>query len=79
MSDLQAPALISLNEVCPLTSLSRTGVNRLRAAGRFPVAVPLGSKRIAFVRDEVQSWVFARIAERAVSQHSRQPGETVAA
>lgn len=79
MSDLQVPALISLNEVCRLTSLSRTSVNRFRAAGQFPVAVPLSSKRVAFMRDEVQAWVFARIGERAVAQHARQSGETAAA
>lgn len=79
MSDMQAPALISLNEVCRLTSLSRTGINRLRAAGRFPVAVPLGTKRVAFIRDEVQAWVMARIGERAVAEHSRHSRETVAA
>ncbi|PND26790.1 AlpA family phage regulatory protein [Sinorhizobium sp. M4_45] len=59
-----APVLISLNDVCRLTSLSRTAVNRWRALGLFPAAVPLGDKRVAFVRSEVEAWIQARIGER---------------
>lgn len=58
------PTLISLNQACEITSLSRTMINRLRADGRFPAAVPVGEKRIAFVRDEVASWVRERILAR---------------
>ena len=62
MSDL--PTLISINEACRVTSLSRTGIFKLRSQGKFPTAVPLGEKRLAFVRDEVADWVEQRIAER---------------
>ena len=62
----ESPRLISLNEACRLTSLSRTAINRWRAIGRFPVAVPLGDKRVAFLRSEVDAWIRERIAERAV-------------
>ncbi|MBL9066465.1 MAG: AlpA family phage regulatory protein [Sphingopyxis sp.] len=58
------PSLISLNDACRMTSLSRTMINRLRGEGRFPTAVSLGEKRIAFPRDEVVDWVRQRIAER---------------
>jgi prophage regulatory protein len=58
------PQLISLNEAARLTSLSRTAINRWRAAGQFPVAVPLGDRRVAFVRAEVVAWIEARIADR---------------
>ncbi len=60
MSD--APALISLNEACRLTSLSRTAINVRRAAGTFPQPIPLDGRRIAFVRQEVESWIADRIA-----------------
>ncbi|WP_413709155.1 helix-turn-helix transcriptional regulator [Rhizobium sp. Rhizsp82] len=56
--------LISLKEVCKMTSLSRTGVNNARSAGRFPKAVMLDGKRIAFVRTEVLEWMNARIQAR---------------
>ena len=58
------PILISLNDVCRLTSLSRTAINKWRALGRFPQAVPLGEKRVAFVRAEVEQWIADRIAAR---------------
>lgn len=61
------PNLISLNQACEVTSLSRTMINRLRSEGRFPAAVSLGEKRIGFVRREVIDWVEARIAEREVA------------
>ena len=56
--------LIGVKEVCRLTSLSRPYVFKLRTAGRFPKAVPIGEKRVAFVRGEVEAWVRDRIAER---------------
>lgn len=58
------PMLISLNDACALTSLSRTAINNRRAQGLFPKAVPLGDKRIAFVRAEVEEWIRDRIAAR---------------
>ncbi|GHE49991.1 hypothetical protein GCM10019059_06580 [Camelimonas fluminis] len=58
------PRLISMNDAAALTSLSRTMICRLRDQGRFPEAVPLGEKRIAFVRAEVVEWIQARIAGR---------------
>lgn len=61
------PHLISLNEACRLTSLSRTAINRWRELGKFPKAVPLGHKRVAFVRSEVVAWIEARIAERVAA------------
>ncbi|WP_107327684.1 helix-turn-helix transcriptional regulator [Agrobacterium pusense] len=59
------PSLISLNDACKLTSMSRTMLNRYRAEGRFPVAVELGERRVAFVRKEVTDWIHAKIGARA--------------
>jgi prophage regulatory protein len=58
------PALISLNDACRMTSMSRTMLNRYRAEGRFPIAVDLGDRRVAFVRKEVTDWIHAKIAAR---------------
>lgn len=58
-------ALISLKDTCFLTSMSKTMIHRLRSEGRFPAAVALGEKRIAFVRSEVHNWINGRIAARA--------------
>jgi prophage regulatory protein len=57
-----SPRLVSLNQVCEMTSLSRTAINKHRAAGTFPKEIPLGDRRIAFVRAEVEQWIADRIA-----------------
>jgi len=61
------PQLISLNDACAMTSMSRSMLNRYRDEGRFPAAVPLGDRRVAFVRSEVIAWVDQRIAARVVA------------
>jgi prophage regulatory protein len=63
---MDSPTLISLNDAAALTSLSRTMLNRYRAAGSFPEAVPMGDRRIAFVRGEVLAWIQDRIDRRNV-------------
>lgn len=60
-----------MKRACELTSLSRTMLNRYRADGRFPAAVPLGDKRIAFVKSEVSEWIAERIAARGANDNSR--------
>lgn len=66
---IDEPVLVSMNTVCALTSLSRTMLNRYRAEGRFPAAVPLGDKRIAFVKSEVSRWIAERIAARGANDN----------
>ncbi|MFD1011254.1 helix-turn-helix transcriptional regulator [Shinella fusca] len=61
------PTLISLNAACRMTSMSRSMLNRYRAEGRFPIAVELGDRRVAFVRSEVADWVKAKISARAAA------------
>jgi prophage regulatory protein len=62
------PVLVSVNDACKITSLSRTAIFKLREKGDFPVPVRLGEKRIAFVRDELDQWVEDRMSERACSR-----------
>ncbi|MFC3207193.1 helix-turn-helix transcriptional regulator [Aquamicrobium soli] len=57
--------LVSLNDAARMTSLSRSMINRYRAEGRFPAAVPMGERRIAFIKTEVTAWIADRIAARA--------------
>lgn len=58
------PILISLNDAAKLTSMSRSMLNRYRSEGRFPDAVELGDRRVAFVRTEVLGWIRERIEAR---------------
>ncbi|MBX5279111.1 AlpA family phage regulatory protein [Rhizobium sp. NLR10a] len=60
-------ALISLKDTCALTSMSKTMIHRLRLEGSFPTAIPLGEKRIAFLRSEVTAWIQAKLAARAAA------------
>ncbi|ACI93264.1 conserved domain protein [Afipia carboxidovorans OM5] len=63
------PALVSMKSVVAMTSLSRTMINRYRVDGKFPAAVPLGDRRVAFVRNEINDWIAARIAARAANDN----------
>ncbi|MBS7534260.1 AlpA family phage regulatory protein [Ancylobacter sonchi] len=56
--------LMSVNDVVREIGLSRAELFKRRAAGTFPAAVPLGDRRIAFIRTEVDAWIDARIAAR---------------
>jgi len=60
-----APELISMKQACGLTSLSRSTIGRLCAEGRFPATVPLGHRRFAFVRSEIDQWIAKRIEGRS--------------
>lgn len=64
MSSKEMPILVSLNDACRMTSMSRSMLNRYRSEGRFPDAVELGDRRVAFVRSEVLGWIHERIEAR---------------
>ncbi|WP_319319119.1 helix-turn-helix transcriptional regulator [Shinella sp.] len=66
-SNDNVPTLVSLNDACRMTSMSRSMLNRYRAEGRFPIAVDLGDRRVAFVRSEVADWIQAKISARAAA------------
>jgi prophage regulatory protein len=59
--------IVSVNDCCEMTSLSRTAINMHRAAGAFPKEVHLGERRIGFVRTEVLAWIDARVNARAAA------------
>lgn len=65
MSSNDNNRLVGIREVMKRTSLSLTFIKRLRRAGDFPRAVPLGDRRIGFVESEVSDWIAGRIAARA--------------
>lgn len=65
------PVLVSLNDACRMTSMSRSMLNRYRSEGRFPLAVELGDRRVAFVRAEVLEWVQAKIGARVAANDNQ--------
>lgn len=81
MPNTEVPFLISINEVCRISSLSRSAVNKFRGRGQFPEPVNMGDRRIAFVRDEVFRWIQARVAARpkVAGNDNRSAGNLAAA
>jgi prophage regulatory protein len=74
-----APLIISVKDVCQLTTLSRAFISKVRRNGNFPAPVHLGEKRIGFVRTEVEAWLEARIAARPANDNDNDSRKEVAA
>jgi prophage regulatory protein len=43
---------------------SRTHLDRLEKAGRFPRRVHVGPHTVAWIEDEINQWIAARLSER---------------
>lgn len=56
--------ILRLPEVQARTGLSRTTIYRWRVEGRFPQAVPLGTRCVGWIESELEAWVRERIAAR---------------
>ena len=56
--------ILRLPEVMARTGLSRTTIYRWRRAGRFPQAVPLGTRNVGWIETELEAWFRERIADR---------------
>jgi prophage regulatory protein len=70
-----ARRLIRLKEVIARTGLRRTAIYERRIAGEFPQPIPLAKNSVAWVEDEVDAWIEARIlAARAGQDESRKAG-----
>ncbi|MFZ5697528.1 MAG: AlpA family transcriptional regulator [Pseudomonadota bacterium] len=65
--------IIRLEKVIDKTGLGRSSIYKLMAEGTFPNSVPLTSKAVGWVSDEVDAWVLARIGER--DQNARHEGK----
>jgi prophage regulatory protein len=51
------------HDVVEITGLSRSQIDRLTKAGKFPGRVTLSPACSAWVASEVEAWIAARIAE----------------
>jgi prophage regulatory protein len=60
---LTARELILRPELQTLVPLSDTTVWRLERQGKFPKRIPISTKRVAWRRSQVESWLRAREAE----------------
>jgi prophage regulatory protein len=55
--------LLRLPGVKEMTGLSRSTIYSWITAGRFPAPVKLGPRSVAWVKEEIEAWVNARITE----------------
>jgi prophage regulatory protein len=58
--------LLRLSEVLSRTGLGRSKTYEMIAEGKFPQSVPLTGRSVAWVEEEIDEWILARIAERDV-------------
>ncbi|MDW3136300.1 AlpA family transcriptional regulator [Vibrio sp. 1288] len=56
--------LIRLEEVRNLTALSRSAIYRKMKAKEFPQTVNLGDRSVAWVEEEVRSWIHDLVEAR---------------
>ena len=59
------------NEAADRVGFSQSHVMRLVREGDFPQPVPLGPNSVAFVEDEVEDWMRARVEERELPTAGR--------
>ena len=58
------PELIVADEIAQRIPYSQNHLRRLEAKGSFPKRVRIGANRVAWVRQEIDSWIEARLNAR---------------
>ena len=58
------PELIVADEIAQRIPYSQNHLRRLEAQGSFPKRVRIGANRVAGVRQEIDSWIEARLNAR---------------
>ena len=61
----KAKRFIRLPEVISRTGYRRTSIYEKIAEGTFPAPIKLGPRAVAWVSEEIDKWMDARVAERA--------------
>jgi prophage regulatory protein len=52
--------LLTIQQVCKLTSLSRTTIWRLQQRDEFPECIRLSAARIAYRVNDIEAWIASR-------------------
>ncbi|WP_017446210.1 AlpA family transcriptional regulator [Gayadomonas joobiniege] len=55
---------IKLKEVIEITTLSRSSIYQFMKEEKFPKAVSLGGRSVAWVEDEVTDWMMDKVENR---------------
>ncbi|MEX9921726.1 helix-turn-helix transcriptional regulator [Proteus mirabilis] len=56
-------SLIRFSEVQKRTGYSKAWLYRLMSQQRFPAAIKIGTRSIAFIESEIDEWIANKIAE----------------
>lgn len=56
--------IIRLEKVSEKTGLGRSSIYKLMAEGAFPKSVPLTSKAVGWLSDEIDDWILSRVNAR---------------
>jgi len=55
---------LRLPEVISRTGYRRSNIYHLMSLGRFPKAIPLGGRAVAWLESEIEDWIQARVDQR---------------
>lgn len=70
-SQAPSPTLLRRQAVEQRTGLKRSHIYALMKQGAFPQAVPLAGRAVAWIADEVDTWITGRIQQaRKVTSHN---------
>jgi prophage regulatory protein len=58
------PELIVADEMAQLIPYSQNHLRRLEAQGNFPKRIRIGANRVAWLREEINRWIEARVIAR---------------
>jgi len=58
---------LSLKEVKEITGFSRSSIYSYIQQSRFPKAILIGSRKVAWMKTEIDAWVAEKIATRRTS------------
>jgi predicted DNA-binding transcriptional regulator AlpA len=65
------PALLTIDQTCQLINVKRAHFYNLRASGKFaPLPVNL-SRKVLYVRTEIESWIRAGLPHRKIWHNQR--------
>ena len=57
MGDGLTPFFLNMEQVCSLTSLSPSTIDRQERAGLFPKRTKITKRRVAWLTHEIEDWV----------------------
>lgn len=57
--------MLRLRQVIDVTGLGKTKIYELQAEGNFPMRVKITSHSVAWIEEEVQAWLAARVQENS--------------